>query len=138
MLVDGDIIATGNVKADNITITASQYTAAYEYLNTEWEIVAQVTIVNTEQNVVLWTSAIVFDSAGGEDPVAIEVEIKRGSTVIWSGGVAVGGPSNPGSVPFSIVMTDEPPTGSQTYYFWARGSSIRIEKRSLVVTEYKR
>jgi hypothetical protein len=138
MLVDGDIIATGNVIADNITVTSSSYTEAYTLLTTSYANIKSVSLTSTEQKAVIWFSGIAYHD--GEDPATIYIQVKRSSTIIWAGNFRVGGNGNPNKVPIAISLTTSPPNGANTFYIYCKadGSGRQIMNKSIIVTEYKR
>lgn len=137
-------VATLNIAGQAVTIPSSAYTAGPSTI-TAGNNVQSVTFTSSGNAVFITTSVSYLSISPTYAPVPIVFQIRRGSTVIYTGQGLFNGASDafgnyPGS--FTGSLTDTPSSGSQTYslYFYSGGGDTgnTFNNMSIMCLEVKR
>jgi len=139
MTLNGNVVATGNINTNAVTLTVSSFTSA-TYLNTSqtvWQDAQTLTITTSGASVYVSSSGIpiIGSETVGENtvPLSPQFRLVRGSTVLMDGLVAMSFSDTPSSGTYTYKLQVLTPSGSGTIATYAG-----VSNRSLFAIETKR
>jgi hypothetical protein len=130
--IGGDVIATGNIKTNAVSIPVSAYTAASISCALGGTVVQTTNITSTGAPIHISVSCIL---SGTTNPW---MQIKRGAVVIYGSGTIIKSLNN--ASPFAASISDTPGAGTFSYTLvsGATGGSPACSCRSMLLLEMKR
>jgi hypothetical protein len=138
MTLNGNVVATGNINLNAVTVPVSAFTAG-EFRNTitnTWQVAQTVSITTSGNRVYISTSGQAFNSLIGEDVVFPNFRLTRGGTELMNAGREA-----------AMSFSETPAAGTYTYALEVRSPyngtfSITdgpgVSNRSLFAIETKR
>jgi len=127
-------VETLKIANNAVTYPVSSYTAGLVTISTSWVTLASVSITSTGASLFLSFSCI-FVKGNLTD---VDIRIRRVATDIYT---AFHDLTAMVTIPFASCLTDQPSSGSYTYYFQARRNGVnnlQARNRSLFVIETKK